>query len=839
MGADRIDDLLTGATWACASSPPGTRSGPDDLEGEGLRWMPAEVPGTAASALQAVGASEARPDRLDGQDWWYRTRFAGPAGPDAGGWVLRLEGLATLADVWLNGRHLLHSESMFTSHRLPVGALGSGNELCIRFAALNPVLEQRRPRPRWKVRGLSSQNLRWFRTTLLGRQAGWAAIPAPVGPWRPVSLRAAAPVEVVSSRVAATCPAQSAGPGPGPGAVTVDVTVTGALVGPDGRPPEAEIRVAGRAAPLDVAVEDGAVVVSGEIHVDGVERWWPHTHGDQPLYPVSVVVDGAVLDVGEVGFRTIESDRADGGFQLSVNGVPIFCRGACWYPIDPVGYRPTDDEITSSVDLARAAGMNLLRIPGGTVYEEDRFFRACDRAGILVWQDMMLGSLDPPDDQQFLDAMVDEATDQLDRSTRHPSLAVVCGAQELEQQPAMLGLERERWRSPIIHDVLPALLAHRYPGLPYVSSSPSGGDLPFQVDAGVAHYYAVGIYQFPLSDLRRAEPRFVSEGLSFSIPPEQATLDEQVGGDLSTNLESEWKRAVHRDAGSWFDLEAVRDYYAGTLFEVDMAAMWRNDHERALDLGRAAVTEICTAAVAEWRRPGSPCAGLVVAALRDLRAGPGWGLIDRSGRPKAPWYAMRRSLTRVAVLLTDEGVNGLDVHLVNDTADAIDGTVVLALHTATHQVEQVSHGVAVPARGGVVVRADALFDGFRDLTYAYGFGPRAYDLVTADLVDRTGAVVARADFLPAGPVRERDPDVGLQVELASADGGAWHLSVSSRRFAQYVSVDVPGYVPDDSWFHLAPGTSRTVRLVPESGTTSPPRGRVQALNSAAHTSFAP
>ena len=192
------------------------------------------------------------------------------------------------------------------------------------------------------------------------------------------------------------------------------------------------------------------------------------------------------------------------------------------------------------------------------------------------------------------------------------------------------------------------------------------------------------------------------------------------------------------------------------------------------------------------------------------------------------------------MLLTDEGVNGLDVHLVNDTAEAIDGTLVLGLHTATHQVEQVSHGVVVPARGGVVVRADALFDGFRDLTYAYGFGPRAYDLVTADLVDLSGAVVASCR-LPARPGRPATaiPDVGLQVELAAADGGAWHLSVSSRRFAQYVSVDVPGYVPDDSWFHLAPGASRPVRLVPEAGTTSPPRGRVRALNSAAHASFAP
>jgi beta-mannosidase len=230
---------------------------------------------------------------------------------------------------------------------------------------------------------------------------------------------------------------------------------------------------------------------------------------------------------------------------------------------------------------------------------------------------------------------------------------------------------------------------------------------------------------------------------------------------------------------------------------------------------------------------------MVGAALRDLRAGPGWGLIDRSGRAKAPWFVVRRSLTPVAVLITDEGVNGLDVHVVNDTADEVEGTLLLSLYTASHQVEQGTHEVVVPARDGIAVRADALLDGFRDLTYTYGFGPRVYDLVTAALVDGSGAVVAYADYLPAGPARQLDPDVGLQVELAAADGGEWHLTVSSRRFAEYVSVDVPGFVPDDSWFHLPPGVSRPVLLSPEPGTTKPPRGRVRALNSAAVASFAP
>ena len=663
-------------------------------------------------------------------------------------------------------------------------------------------------------------------------------IPAPVGPWRPVSLRAAAPVEVVSSRVVATCPAHPAAPGPGPGVVAVALQVTGAQVGPDGAPPAAEVRVAGRTSPLDVAIGDSGMVVSGEVHLEEVERWWPHTHGDQPLYPVSVVVDGAVLDLGEVGFRTIELDRADGGFRLSVNGVPIFSRGACWYPIDPVGYAPSDDEVASSVDLVRSAGMNMLRIPGGTVYEEERFFRACDRAGILVWQDMMLGQVDPPDDQEFLDVMVDEA---VACSTGPPGTRPwpwsAVGRRSRSSRPCS-GCPGSGGGHRSSTTCCPALLANRYPGLPYVSSSPAGGDLPFQVDAGVAHYFGVGVYLLPLSDLRRSQPRFISEGLAFSIPPEPRRSTSEFGGDLSTNLESEWKRAVHRDAGSWFDLEGVRDHYAGMLFEVDMAAMWRNDHERALDLGRAAVAEVCAAAVAEWRRPGSPCAGMLVAALRDLRAGPGWGLVDRSGRPKAPWYAMRRCLDPVALLITDEGVNGLDLHLVNDTIDDIDGTLVLRLHTSSHQVEEVSHGVAVPARGGVAVRADSLVDGFRDLAYAYCFGPRVYELVTAELLDRAGAVVASAAHLPGGPPAARP----RRRASGGTGAGRWGSVAPLRLVAPFRRIRLGGRAGLHPRGLVVPSRPGDVTARPADaggGTTAPPRGRVRALNSAAHASFAP
>jgi beta-mannosidase len=148
------------------------------------------VPGTAAGALRAAGlwAIDDEHD-FDSEDWWFRCTVPDPNGD--GPWRLRIEGLATLGDVWLGRRHVLRTENMFRSYDVDVDSLPPGTELLICCRALRPLLTGSRPRPRWKTRLVRNQSLRWFRTTLLGRMPGWSPHPAPVGPWRPVRLESA------------------------------------------------------------------------------------------------------------------------------------------------------------------------------------------------------------------------------------------------------------------------------------------------------------------------------------------------------------------------------------------------------------------------------------------------------------------------------------------------------------------------------------------------------------------------------------------------------------------------------------------------------------------------
>ena len=169
--------------WSCCAQHPGTITHPDQLRAVQPRWLPATVPGTVAAALQANGQwNLSQPTDLDTQDWWYRTTFAGPDQLVSHPCSLCFDGLATLAEVWLNGQPLLTSDNMFRAYRIPVEPyLRPRNELIICFRSLAEDLKKKRQRPRWKTNLVSHQQLRWHRTTLLGRIPGWSPPIAAVG----------------------------------------------------------------------------------------------------------------------------------------------------------------------------------------------------------------------------------------------------------------------------------------------------------------------------------------------------------------------------------------------------------------------------------------------------------------------------------------------------------------------------------------------------------------------------------------------------------------------------------------------------------------------------------
>jgi beta-mannosidase len=838
-------DLLAAAAWRCAATAPDAVIHPADLAGADLRWLPTPVPGTAAGAVRgADGRAVALGCDYDSADWWFTTVLAHgcPAGS-----TLVLPGLATVTEVFCAGELVAATSSMFATVEVVLGEVPAGTCLAIRCLALSGVLAVRRPRGRWRSSLVSQQGLRWVRTTLLGRAEVFNGAAAPVGPWRGVALHPPGALRVLERELAPTLDgttgvlrvrARVGGIGPGTGAAGV-----GHEPGVGDEPGVAAELVVGGVAGRVRLIRDGAdLLLDTTIRLPAVACWWPHSHGPQALHEVVLRLGADPVALGVVGFRTVTVDRTAGRFTLTCNGIEVFCRGAVWAPLDPVGFAP--DPVGTRAVLSRLAeaGLNMVRVPGTGVYEDDDFYRACAELGLLVWQDAMLATLDPAGEEagEWLRVEVEQLCRRLQGN---PAVVVFSGGSETEQQPTLLGLPAAARTVPAIEVELPAIVDTLLPGVVVVASSPTGGPLPTHVGTGVAHWFGVGAYLRPTRDVRSAGVRFAAECLAFATPPERAAVEAHFGTAAVAGHHPAWKAAVPRDRGSSWDFEDVRDHYVRTLFGVDPFTVRRTDPEHYLDLGRAAVCVAVEEVMTWWRRPRSGCAGGLVLSAVDLEPGPGWGVLDVDRAPKAPWHVLRRVLAPVAVLLSDDGLDGIGLDVVNDTGATVSAALTVHAHTAHGGVlSLVEQAVQVGAHSALSCGLDELTGRFLDLNHAYAFGPPAYDAVSAQLRDGDGVVLAESACLTGGPDRPRLPDVGLAAHLTGEPADGWTVALTTRASAQWVCVEVAGYEPSDSWFHLPAGATRTLTLRPggsagASGVPGVPTGRVRAVNSARQTTI--
>lgn len=820
--------------WQVCGTAPGLFASPTELESAiGLDWTDVQ-PGTVAAMLRDAGRwdLDGVPRRFDAEDWWLRARFdTDLASPPT---ALRLDGLAGLADVWINGRHVLRSENMFVAHACPLqGLIVPGeNTLHLQFSSLDAALSQRRARPRWRAPMVEQQQMRWFRQTLLGRTPGWTPPAAAIGPWRDVWLARAEPVRAVDLH------AELRADGTGMVHVAVDCDASAA-------PLRIELELAHGS---DVFAVDLQPLATHSVRWEarlGIERpqlWWPHTHGEPVLYSAALRIWDRGSDeprsqaLKAVGFRRVTLHDDAGDFELRVNGAPVFCRGACWMPLDAVSLRAGPEAYRRAVAQVCDAGMNMLRVSGATVYEDEHFFAACDAAGVLVWQDFMFANMDyPADDPTFVESVHVEVKQQLARWRGHPSLALVCGNSEVEQQAAMWGAPRELWAPALFHDHLRRWTREQLPEQPYWPSSAHGGAFPHQSDHGTSSYYGLGAYMRSPEDARRAEVRFTTECLGFSNVPDPATIARMPQGPALKVHHPAWKVRAPRDLGAGWDFEDVRDHYLARMYGVDPLQCRYADHDRYLALSRVVTGELMAGAFAEWRRPNSRCRGALVWFLRDLWAGAGWGLLDDRGLPKACWYILRRALQPVAVSITDEGGNGLVANLVNERPQVLQTTVRVDLYDSGERlIGHASSSVEVPARGACTLALAGLFDAFFDLSYSYRFGPPAVQIVHLQCVDSAGHHLAEAFHFPAGRPSVVAPGMPLTARIERIEEGNLTLRLEASRFAQLVQIELDGYVLSDNHFHMAPSTAREIKAkwLGDGAPASVVNGWARPLNSA-------
>ena len=207
-----------------------------------------------------------------------------------------------------------------------------------------------------------------------------------------------------------------------------------------------------------------ALTLDTEIALPGVKAWQPHKRGFPHCYLVYVQLKKGSETLDEsfflTSFRTV---RVEDGYHFFINDLPLYIKGNNYAP--SLVYLSETDSALAEKDVAmmKAAHYDMIRVHAHV--DAPDFYEACDRGGMLIWQD-------GPFQWGYDPSILNEATRQVRAMVRllynHPSIAVWTAHNE----PLAVGLDRSRPN--------PLDLARSVPGMVSMSSTGSYADWNFK-----------------------------------------------------------------------------------------------------------------------------------------------------------------------------------------------------------------------------------------------------------------------------------------------------------------------------------------------------------------------
>jgi hypothetical protein len=461
-------------------------------------WVVATVPATVLSSYWNAGALP-DPNFGDNQlmisdaffhaDFWYRTEFDAPAASDGRTRWLNFDGINLNADVFLNGEKIGRIEGGFIRGRFDVTARlrhDAPNALAIRVektSSPGSVKEKTFEHPDKNGGALGADNPTYHASI------GWDWIPTirgrDTGIWNDVYLTTSGPVTIENPSVATTLPL--------PETNRADVRLTAELSNHTTSAVSGRLRgrFGGAAFDVPVTVPAGGMLpmtlepsTIPALRLVNPRLWWPNGYGEQALYDVEMTFEagaGGASDVKrfKAGVRQFTYSLDHGTLRMWVNGRRFIARGGNWgFPESMLRYRGR--EYDAAVKYHKHLNFNMIRNWVGQT-GDDEFYDACDRHGIVVWQDFWLANPwdgpDPKSDPVFMA----NAADLVNRIRTHPSIGLYCG-------------RNEGYPPKPLDDSIRKLLAEKHGDLPYISSSAddyASGHGPYRA-MPINHYFLRG-----------------------------------------------------------------------------------------------------------------------------------------------------------------------------------------------------------------------------------------------------------------------------------------------------------------------------------------------------------
>ncbi|WP_242463740.1 beta-mannosidase [Elizabethkingia anophelis] len=635
-------------------------------------WLSASVPGTVHTDLMAnnkipdpyLDENEKKVQWVETEDWDYQTTFkVSDAELKNDQAELIFDGLDTFAEIYLNGKPLQQTNNMFRQWIIPVkNILVKGdNVLQIKFKSSVNVGNKMAEKVPFKLPESPRSMVRKAQY-----QFGWDWGPRLVtaGIWKDVKLNFWNNAKISNIQLEQKSLTTTKGQ------LSFNIEVVADKSG------NYQVAV-NNLAPKAFILQKGVNKISVPYEVKNPKLWQPNGWGKPELYDFKVTLTQQSKKLDEEslrhGFRTVklvqEKDTKGKSFYFLVNGKPLYAKGTNWIPSDSFLPRITKQKYYKLIQDAKDANMNMIRIWGGGAYEDEAFYKACDENGILVWQDFMFAGSFYPSDNVFVENVKEEVKYQVRRLQNHPSIALWCGNNEVDEAIVNWGYQKQFkytkedslqvWKDyrKVFHEAIPQTLKETLTpdNNIYWPSSPSiGWGHKESLTEGDSHYWGVWWGEQPFEMYEEKVPRFASEYGVQGMPSMEA-VKSMFSGKADLNLQNPVIKAHEKHTRGW----QIIDGYMTRYYTLQTDLVKYNYLSQLLQARAMQV------AIEAHRRAMPYNMGSLYWQINDCWPVVSWSSIDYLGNWKAAHYQAKRSFEQQLIAIENkDGI--LKTRVIND-----------------------------------------------------------------------------------------------------------------------------------------------------------------------------
>ena len=718
-------------------------------------------------------------------------------------------GIDTLAEIYVNGVHVLDTDNMHCEWTLYLtNLLREHNTLEVRIKSpINYIEAENAKRPIWGV-GECMKGYPHIRKAHCMFGWDWGPNLPDMGIWRDVELCAYSKARITQPYIELLneMPADKA-----------ELKIQARIDSRDDINAHFECTIT---SPDGETVFGGKLPESGVVEIPNPQLWWVRGLGEQPLYTVTIELrdeSGAVLDTctKRIGLRTlvISKDKDEWGeeFCFKCNGVKVFAMGANYIPEDQIVTRMTKEKTARLLEDCAAANFNFIRVWGGGIYPPNWFYDKCDEIGLIVWQDFMFACSAYRLTDEFRESVEVEVSQNIIRLRHHPSLGLWCGNNEIESAWVGWGLpedeECKRDYLTLFEDIIPKLLTKYDPVRAkfYHPSSPSscGGFIdPSSNKAGDMHYWAVWHSFKPIEDFRKYYYRFCSEYGFESIPDIKTvrTFAEESDLDLCGNVMQAHQKCLLGNEKLMFYLAQMCNY--------------PYDFGRLIYCTQLVQADCIRSNVEHMRRARGRCMGSAYWQVNDTNPVISWSSIDYYGRWKALHYAARRFYAPILLSCDDSDPKHPVLYVTNDSLNDEKLTVSCRVR---------NNKAAILGEFTTEITSQALYAAPALTPDLSGHFATTADKRTKYIeytLIRGGEIISRGTTLFVRPKEFTFSPAIINVDIAD-NGNSFTITLTADKFAKSVCLSLKDFdcVFSDNWFDIHGKEPVTVTFAKPDGMT--------------------